>query len=92
MPDELPVLKERFRYLHKEVEELKGDLKESEQENRKNQLTMERMQFQLKSIQTDLKNISTTLSKDTGWRGFFLDFIKAAAQIAALVGAGKFIF
>lgn len=92
MPDELPVLKEQFRYMHKEVEEMKDDLKEHERALQVRVRFEERIQFQLKAIQTDLSSLTDTIKKDTGWRGFFLDFIKAAAQIAALVGAGKFIF
>ncbi|MGP4063105.1 hypothetical protein [Halobacillus sp. H74] len=92
MPDELPVLKEQFRYMHKEVEEMKDDLKQHDRSLQARVRFEERIQFQLKSIQTELSSLTETIQKDTGWRGFILDFVKAVAQIAALVGAGKFIF
>lgn len=71
---------------------MKDDAKEQEKEVVRLNRSEDRIQFRLKRIEDEVITISATLAKDTGWRGFLLDFIKAAAQIAALVGAGKFIF
>lgn len=78
--------------MSKEVDSIKEEVKKQGNDMQRRIRTEERIQFQLKQIRTELQSISTTVQKDAGWRGFLLDFIKAAAQIAALVGAGKFIF
>jgi len=90
--DTVLVLKERMRRLEADLLEIKGEVRSQGNEidvldNDKNIIL-----YRLEQIQRQLDSISATLSKDTGWRGFFIDFLKAAAQIAALVGAGKFIF
>ncbi|MET3689821.1 chromosome segregation ATPase [Priestia megaterium] len=90
--DTVLVLKERMRRLEADLLEIKGEVRSQGNEidvidNDKNIIL-----YRLEQIQRQLDSISATLSKDTGWRGFFIDFLKAAAQIAALVGAGKFLF
>lgn len=86
------VLQERVRVLEREIRSMKVDVKE-QGEDLDNLLTSkETMLIKLSNIEKSLESIQTTVNKDSGWRGFFLDFIKAAAQIAVLVGAGKWIF
>lgn len=92
MPDTVAVLNERVRRLEIDLAEIKNDVKHNAKEldliiDDKNIIL-----FRLEQIQKQLDSITVSLSKDTGWRGFFIDFIKAIAQIAALVGAGKWIF
>jgi len=90
--DTVLVLKERIRRLEADLLEIKGEVRV--QGNEIDTIEQEKniILYRLEQIQRQLDAISATLSKDTGWRGFFIDFLKAAAQIAALVGAGKFIF
>lgn len=66
------------------------DLVEKEQINIRNNQT--NIKDSLEEIKAELKEIKTNQQKDQGWRVVLIDFIKAAAQIAALIGAGKFIF
>ena len=91
MPDSFDSLKENVRYLEKEVETIKKDLRDESKEMESLIRQVDLVVYKVTAIEESLQNVSTTLSKDTGWRGFFIDFIKAAVQIAALVGAGKFI-
>lgn len=91
-PDSIAVLQERVRRLEKDLIEVKKDVKTQTKEldlvtDDKNIIL-----YRLEQIQKQLDSVNVSLSKDSGWRGFFIDFIKAAAQIAALVGAGKWIF
>ncbi|MCU6603841.1 hypothetical protein OCO53_25710 [Peribacillus frigoritolerans] len=92
MPDTLAVLTEKMRVIEREVRDLKKDFKQSDGDVDELSSQMKLVVYKLEAIEKTVASINTTLSKDTGWRGFFIDFIKAAAQIAALVGAGKFIF
>ena len=92
MQTEIAVLKERIVYYEREVKDLKKEIREQSKELETLNMSKETMLIKLDQIQKQLASIEGTVSKDSGWRGFFLDFIKAAAQIAALVGAGKFIF
>ena len=92
MPDTLAVLTEKMRVIEREVRDLKKDFKEADGDVDELSAQMQLVVYKLDAIEKTVASINTTLSKDTGWRGFFIDFIKAAAQIAALVGAGKFIF
>jgi septal ring factor EnvC (AmiA/AmiB activator) len=92
MPDTLAVLTEKMRVIEREVRDLKKDFKEADGDVDELASQMKLVVYKLEAIEKTVASINTTLSKDTGWRGFFIDFIKAAAQIAALVGAGKFIF
>lgn len=78
------ILAERIKVIQREIREIKAEIKTLENDFEKVGIIVHR----LESVE---KNLGS-MSKDAGWRGFFLDFIKAAAQIAALVGAGKFIF
>jgi len=91
-PDSIAVLQERVRRLENDLLEVKKDVKTQTKEldlvtDDKNIIL-----YRLEQIQKQLDSVNVSLSKDSGWRGFFIDFIKAAAQIAALVGAGKWIF
>lgn len=92
MQAEIAVLKERIVYYERDVKELKSVVKEQSKELDQLITSKETMLIKLDQIQKQLASIEGTVNKDSGWRGFFLDFIKAAAQIAALVGAGKWIF
>lgn len=92
MPDTLAILTERMRVVERDIRDLKKDFKESDGDVDELSSQMKLMVYKLDAIEKTVASINTTLSKDSGWRGFFIDFIKAAAQIAALVGAGKFIF
>lgn len=92
MQTEIAVLKERIVYYEREVKDLKKEVKEQSKELDQLITSKETMLIKLDQIQRQLASIEGTVNKDSGWRGFFLDFIKAAAQIAALVGAGKWIF
>lgn len=82
------VLAERVRVVERDIKGIKTALKEQELELDALPLILHR----LGNIEKSVEAMSSTISKDSGWRGFFIDFIKAAAQICALVGAGKFIF
>lgn len=90
--DTVLVLKERLRRLESDLLEIKGEVRTQGNEIDLIEQDKNIILYRLEQIQRQLDTISVTLSRDTGWRGFFIDFIKAAAQIAALVGAGKFIF
>lgn len=90
--DTVLVLKERLRRLESDLLEVKGEVRAQGNEIDVIEKDKNIILYRLEQIQKQLDAISVSLSKDTGWRGFFIDFIKAAAQIAALVGAGKFIF
>jgi len=90
--DTILVLKERIRRLEADLLEIKGEVRTQGNEIDVIEKDKNIILYRLEQIQRQLDSISASLSKDTGWRGFFIDFIKAAAQIAALVGAGKFIF
>ena len=90
--DTVLVLKERMRRLEADLLEVKGEVRVQGNEIDVIEQDKSLIVYRLEQIQRQLDGISATLSKDTGWRGFFIDFLKAAAQIAALVGAGKFIF
>lgn len=92
MPDTLAVLTERMRVVERDIRDLKKDVKESDGDVDALSAQMQLVVYKLDAIEKTVASINTTLSKDSGWRGFFIDFVKAAAQIAALVGAGKFIF
>lgn len=92
MADTLAVLTEKIRVVEREIRELKMDFKESDGDVDELSAQVKLMVYKLSTIEKTVESINATLSKETGWRGFFIDFIKAAAQIAALVGAGKFIF
>ncbi|MED4116608.1 hypothetical protein P4661_27610 [Priestia megaterium] len=90
--DTVLVLKERMRRLEADLLEVKGEVRVQGNEIDAIEQDKSLIVYRLEQIQRQLDGITATLSKDTGWRGFFIDFLKAAAQIAALVGAGKFIF
>jgi len=90
--DTVLVLKERIRRLESDLLEIKGEVRSQGNEIDLIEQDKNIILYRLEQIQRQLDSISATLTKDTGWRGFFIDFLKAAAQIAALVGAGKWIF
>lgn len=92
MPEHIAVLAEKIRTIEREIKELRGDVRENSQEIDVLDRTKETTLVKLEIMDKKLTDIQTSISKDSGWRGFFLDFIKAAAQIAVLVGAGKWIF
>lgn len=92
MQTEVAILKEKVIYVEREITDLKRDLRAQSEEVDELITVKETTLLKLNQIQQQLSSIETTVNKDAGWKGFFLDFIKAAAQIAALVGAGKFIF
>lgn len=75
---------ERIRVMEREIKEIKSDLRGFEDD-------IDRLPIILHRLENIEKTLGT-MSKEAGWRGFFLDFIKAIAQIAVLVGAGKWIF
>ena len=89
MPDTPEVITEKVRVTEREIRDLKKDVRETSGEV---DSQMKLVLYKLDAIEKSIGSISTMVSKDTGWRGFFIDFLKAGAQIAALVGAGKFIF
>lgn len=92
MQTEIAVLKEKIVFMERQINDIKSDLRE-QNHDLDNLLTVkETTILKLEQIQRQLASIEGTVNKDSGWRGFFLDFIKAACQIAVLVGAGKFIF
>lgn len=90
--DTVLVLKERIRRLEADLLEIKGEVRSQGNEIDVIEKDKNIILYRLEQIQRQLDSITVSLSKDTGWRGFFIDFLKAAAQIAALVGAGKWIF
>lgn len=92
MPDTVAVLKERVRRLEIDLSEIKNDVRSNSKELDLISEDKNILLYRLEQIQKQLDSITVSLSKDTGWRGFFIDFLKAVAQIAALVGAGKWIF
>lgn len=92
MQTEIAVLKEKIIYCEREIKDLKTDLREQGQDLDSLITVKETTLLKLEQIQRQLASIEGTVNKDSGWRGFFLDFIKAAVQIAVLVGAGKWIF
>lgn len=92
MQTEIAVLKEKVIYFERENAELKKEVRELSKDVDSLNTTKETMLIKLDQIQAQLAAIQGTVNKDSGWRGFFLDFVKAAAQIAVLVGAGKWIF
>lgn len=92
MQTEIAVLKEKINYFEREIKDLKKDLREQGQDVDSLITVKETTLLKLEQIQQQLVSIQTTVNKDSGWRGFFLDFVKAACQIAVLVGAGKWIF
>jgi len=89
---EIAVLKEKVFHIEQEIRDLKSGTRENSNDIDKLERTQDSILIKLEQIQSQLGTIQKTVSTDTGWRGFFLDFIKAAAQIAVLVGAGKWIF
>lgn len=76
------MLEEKVRKLEQEVEEKRKDVSELK-------VQKETMIYKLEQIEKQLDEIATTVQKDLGWRGFFIDFVKMAAQVAALLAAGK---
>jgi hypothetical protein len=88
----MAVLKEKVFHLEQEVRDLKNEMKVNGNDIDLLERTQDTILLKLEQIQVQLGSIQKTVSSDSGWRGFFLDFIKAAAQIAVLVGAGKWIF
>ena len=92
METSVAVLQEKVNRVEREIVDIKKDIREQNADLDSLLTTRETILFRLDQIQKQLAEIQGTVNKDSGWRGFFLDFIKAAAQIAALVGAGKFIF
>lgn len=92
MGDTNAVLSMRIRTLEREIKEIKKDLKDIDNASDDLNLFKETTLLKLIEINRKLESIQTSVSKDEGWRGFILDFIKAAAQIAVMVGAGKWIF
>jgi chromosome segregation ATPase len=92
MADSLAVLKEKVRRVEVDLVEMKGDIKVQGEEIEDLAKSKETTLVKLEQIQKQLDSIQTAVSKDSGWRGFLFEFIKAAAQIGALIGAGKWIF
>jgi chromosome segregation ATPase len=92
MQTEIAVLKEKVFYFERENAELKKEVREMSKDVDILLTSRETMLLKLDQIQKQLADIQGTVNKDSGWRGFFIDFIKAAAQIAVLVGAGKWLF
>lgn len=90
--DNVSVLAEKVRNLEEEVRALKADMRVAMEEIDDIQSSQSLILHKLNEIGTAMTDIKVQVSKDSGWRGFFLDFIKAVAQIAVLVGAGKWIF
>lgn len=86
------VLTEKIRTIEREVQELKNSMRSVEEEIDDIQNGNAVMLHRLDNIISVISEIKATVSKDAGWRGFLIDAIKAAAQIAVLVGAGKWIF
>ncbi|OAH59382.1 MULTISPECIES: hypothetical protein [Bacillaceae] len=78
--------------LEEKVKRLEEDMDKIKKEVSMLLIKKETMIYKLDQIQKQLDEIQTSVNRDSGWRGFLIDFIKAAAQIAALVAAGKFIF
>jgi len=89
---EVAVLKERLFFVERENADLKKEVRELSKDVDTLVTSKETMLIKLDQIQKQLADIQGAVNKDSGWRWFFIDFLKAAAQIAALVGAGKFIF
>lgn len=81
----LDILEEKIKNLEQSMDEKKKEI---------NALMIEKETtlYKLDMIQKQLDEIEASVKKNLGWNGFFIDFIKVAAQIAALVAAGKFIF
>jgi chromosome segregation ATPase len=92
MQTDIAILREKIVYCEREIKDLKKELRENGQELDSLTTSKETTLLKLEQIQRQLSSIEATVNKDAGWRGFFLDFVKAAAQIAVLVGAGKWIF
>ncbi|MFP5116154.1 hypothetical protein ACSU64_27990 [Bacillaceae bacterium C204] len=92
MQTEIAILKEKLIYFERENADLKKEVRELWKDVDALVTSRETMLIKLDQIQKQLMDIQGAVNKDSGWRGFFIDFLKAAAQIAALVGAGKFIF
>lgn len=95
----IEVLAEKVRVLEEGVKELKADMRlvmnEVDDIDTSKELMLQKIQGIENIIgetKTAINKIEVAVTKDTGWRGFAIDVLKAVAQIAALVGAGKFIF
>lgn len=88
----ISVLTEKVKTLEREVASLKDDVGRNKKSISEIQGEHRLIVYKLEEIGKDIAEVRGVLAKDSGWRGFFVDFIKAAAQIAALIGAGKFIF
>lgn len=86
------LLAEKIRVLERSVRELKEEVRKIDDEvgdlDKVNGLVAHR----LLEIESAIKEVKDAVAKDTGWRAFFLDFVKAVVQIATLVLAGKWIF
>ncbi|MDQ0880954.1 hypothetical protein [Peribacillus sp. V2I11] len=92
MQTEVAVLRKKINYFEHENVELKNQVKDLSKDVVSLITIRETMLIKLDQIQRQLADIQGTMNKDSGWRGFFLDFIKEAVQIAVLLGAGKWIF
>lgn len=92
MEADFAVLQQKVFYVERELQDLKKELRDQSQELDGLVTAKETTLIKLEQIQKQLASIEGAVKKDAGWRGFFIDFIKAAAQIAVLVGVGKWIF
>lgn len=95
----IAVLAEKIANLEREVKGLKQDLRGALEEiddlgtNKAVMLLkMQGIENGIADTKSAIGKVEAAVTKDSGWRGFAIDVLKAVAQIAALVGAGKFIF
>lgn len=95
----LDVIAEKVRVLEREIQELKQEVRRTMDEvddidksNIKIVQELKGVTGVISEVKEMVTNLQTTISKENGWRGFFLDVIKALAQIAALILAGRWIF
>lgn len=78
--------------LNKNIVKLEKRIDEKDKEIISLTIQKETILYKLELIQKQLDAIEKSVKKGVGWNGFFVDFLKVAAQVGALVAAGKFFF
>lgn len=76
--------------LNKDILNLEKRLDEKDKEIVSLTIQKETILYKLESIEKQLDSIELSVKKSVGWNNFFVDFLKVATQVAALVAAGKF--
>jgi hypothetical protein len=76
--------------LTESIAKLENRMSEKDKEITALTIQKETILYKLEIIQKQLDTIENSVKKGVGWHSFFVDFLKVAAQVAALVAAGKF--